>query len=168
MAVPKNMQQELEKRDELILALEMLTVDQASRLLALEALVVNMAAAKKVKAADIKSHITKQSKRFHQHFEGDSLKGFTERAERIAKQLGAPAKTKKAASKKTASKATKAKKAPVKKASAKRASVKKPVAKKIVAKKTPAKKSAAKKAVKRASPAKKAAAKRKPTTKAQK
>ena len=145
MAVPNNMQQELEKRDELILALEMLTVDQASRLLALEALVVNMAAAKKVKAADIKAHITKQSKRFHQHFEGDSLKGFTERAERIAKQLGAPAKTKKAASKKTASKATKAKKAPVKKASAKRASVKKPVAKKIVAKKAPAKKSAVKK-----------------------
>ena len=47
------------KSEELILALEMLSVDQASGYLALEALVVNMAAAKKVKAADINAHVTK-------------------------------------------------------------------------------------------------------------
>ena len=35
MSIPKNIEAELEKRDELILALEMLMVDQACRLLAL-------------------------------------------------------------------------------------------------------------------------------------
>ena len=94
MGVPKNMREELDKRDALILALEMLTVDQACRQLALEAVVVNMAAVTKVKAAGVKAHIARQSKRFHQHFEGESLSGFTERAERIAKELTAPPKAK--------------------------------------------------------------------------
>ena len=53
MSIPQNIKGELEKRDELILALEMLIVDQASRLLALEAIVVNMAGAGNVKAADV-------------------------------------------------------------------------------------------------------------------
>ena len=37
MTIPRNIQAELEKRDELILALELLVVDQACRLLAVEA-----------------------------------------------------------------------------------------------------------------------------------
>ncbi len=43
MSIARNIQAELEKRDELILALELLMVDQACRLLALEAVVVNIA-----------------------------------------------------------------------------------------------------------------------------
>ena len=42
MPISRELQTELEKRDELILALEMLAVDQASRLLAIEAIVVNL------------------------------------------------------------------------------------------------------------------------------
>ncbi|MBT3171849.1 MAG: hypothetical protein HOM52_06215 [Rhodospirillaceae bacterium] len=121
MAVPQSVKEELEKRGELILALEMLTVDQACRLLALEAVVANIPAAKKAKTTDVKAYIAAQSKRYRKHFEGQSLSGFTERAERIAGELIAPAKaTTKAAAKKPA----KAKKAAVKKTPGK--SVKKP------------------------------------------
>ena len=87
MSIPKNIEAELEKRDELILALEMLMVDQACRLLALEAVVVNMAESGNVKAADVKARIAQESKRFQQHFEGEGLSGFVARAQRIAKQL---------------------------------------------------------------------------------
>lgn len=87
MSIPSNMQAELEKRDELILALEMLMVDQACRLLALEAVVVNMAGSGNVKAADVKARIAQESKRFQQHFEGEGLSGFVDRAQRIAKQM---------------------------------------------------------------------------------
>ena len=110
MAVPQSIKEELERRGELILALEMLTVDQACRLLALEAIVASIPAAKKVKSADVKAHIAEQSKRYRRHFEGQSLGGFTERAERMAKELSAPAKTppkSDKASKKAANKATK-------------------------------------------------------------
>jgi hypothetical protein len=114
MAVPQNIKEELERRGELILALEMLTVDQACRLLALEAIVASIPAAKKVKSDDVKAHIAEQSKRYRRHFEGQSLSGFTERAERMAKELSAPAKTPpksdkapKKAPKKTAKKALK-------------------------------------------------------------
>ena len=114
MAVPQSIKEELERRGELILALEMLTVDQACRLLALEAIVASIPAAKKVKSADVKAHIAEQSKRYRRHFEGQSLSGFTERAERMAKELSAPAKTppksdkaSKKAPKKAANKATK-------------------------------------------------------------
>ena len=110
MAVPQSIKEELERRGELILALEMLTVDQACRLLALEAIVASIPAAKKVKSADVKAHIAEQSKRYRRHFEGQSLGGFTERAERMAKELSAPAKTPPKldkASKKAANKATK-------------------------------------------------------------
>lgn len=92
MSIPRNMQAELERRDELILALELLMVDQACRLLALEAVVVNMAEAGKVKAADVKARIAQESKRFQQHFEGEGLSGFTQRAQRIAKELSGSAK----------------------------------------------------------------------------
>ena len=110
MAVPQSIKEELERRGELILALEMLTVDQACRLLALEAIVASIPAAKKVKSADVKAYIAEQSKRYRRHFEGQSLGGFTERAERMAKELSAPAKTppkSDKASKKAANKATK-------------------------------------------------------------
>jgi len=92
MSIPQNIKGELEKRDELILALEMLMVDQASRLLALEAVVVNMAGAGNVKADDVKARIAQESKRFQQHFEGESMTGFVERAQRIAMQLSSNAK----------------------------------------------------------------------------
>jgi len=108
MAVPQSIKEELEKRGELILALEMLTVDQACRLLALEAMVANIPAAKKAKAADVNAYIAEQSKRYRKHFEGQSLSGFTARAERIAGELIAPAKAaakpKKASAKKPAAK----------------------------------------------------------------
>jgi len=91
MSIAQNIKGELEKRDELILALEILMVDQACRLLALEAVVVNMAGTGNVKAADVKARIAQESKRFQQHFEGESMTGFVERAERIAKQLSSSA-----------------------------------------------------------------------------
>lgn len=94
MSIPQNIKGELEKRDELILALEMLMVDQACRLLALEAVVVNMAAAGKVKPGDVKTRIAQESKRFQQHFEGESMAGFVERAQRIAEQLSKSATAK--------------------------------------------------------------------------
>ena len=114
MSIPRNMQEELDKRDDIILALEMLMVDQACRLLALEAVVVNMAEARNVKAADVKARIAQESKRFHQHFEGEGLSGFVERAQRIAKDLSDAPKGEKAA-KKTAKKPAKK---PAKKAKA--------------------------------------------------
>ncbi|SVD93679.1 uncharacterized protein METZ01_LOCUS446533 [marine metagenome] len=92
MSIPQNIKGELEKRDELILALEMLMVDQASRLLALEAVVVNMAGIENVKVGDVKTRIAQESKRFQQHFEGEGMTGFVERAQRIAKQLSSSAK----------------------------------------------------------------------------
>ena len=87
MSIPQNIAGELEKREELILALEILMVDQACRLLALEAVVVNMAGSSKVKAADVKARIAQESKRFEQHFEGEGMTGFVERAQRIGKEL---------------------------------------------------------------------------------
>ena len=119
MAVPQSIKEELEKRGELILALEMLTVDQACRLLALEAVLASIPAANRVKAADVKAYIDEQSKRYRKHFEGQSLSGFSARAERIAAELTAspkaPSKTapktkskpKKAAAKKSAKKPAK-------------------------------------------------------------
>jgi len=101
MSIPKNIEGELEKRDELILALEMLMVDQACRLLALEAVVVNMAESGNVKAADVKARIAQESKRFQQHFEGEGLSGFVDRAQRIAKQLSESASAKVAKKKQT-------------------------------------------------------------------
>ena len=101
MSIARNIEAELEKRDEVILALEMLMVDQACRLLALEAVVVNMAGSKNVKAADVKARIAQESKRFQQHFEGEGLSGFVDRAQRIAKQMSHSATAKVAQKKQT-------------------------------------------------------------------
>ncbi len=87
MSIPRNVQEELERRDDIILALEMLMVDQACRLLALEAVVVNMEEAQNVKTTDVKARIAQESKRFHKHFEGEGMSGFVERSQRIAKEL---------------------------------------------------------------------------------
>lgn len=88
MNVPRNIQEELEKRDDLILALEMLTVDQACRLLALEAIVRELTPAKKkFDKKKIEAHIESAADRFRQHFEGESVEGFTDRAKRIAGEL---------------------------------------------------------------------------------
>ena len=63
----KAIQKELEKRDDLILALEMLTVDQACRLLALESVVTSMVGIKSVKPIDVRAQIKERSKRFKNH-----------------------------------------------------------------------------------------------------
>lgn len=125
MAVPKSIQEELEKRGELILALEMLTVDQACRLLALEAVVANIPAARKAKAADVKAYIAEQSQRYSKHFAGQSLSGFAERAERIAGELSTPPKTPAKTKAKSAAKPKKvAEKKPAKKPAKKAKSAK--------------------------------------------
>jgi len=82
----KAIQKELEKRDDLILALEMLTVDQACRLLALESVVTSMVGIKSVKPIDVRAQIKERSKRFKNHFEGKSITGFVERAQRIGEE----------------------------------------------------------------------------------
>ena len=82
----KAIQKELEKRDDLILALEMLTVDQACRLLALESVVTSMVGIKSVKPIDVRAQIKEMSKRFKNHFEGKSITGFVERAQRIGEE----------------------------------------------------------------------------------
>lgn len=84
---PNVVQRELEKRDELILALEMLTVEQACRLLALESVVTSMTDIKNVNARDVRIQIKERSKRFKNHFEGKSIMGFIERAHRIGDEL---------------------------------------------------------------------------------
>ena len=87
MNIPRNMQDELEKRDEIIMAMEMLMVDQACRLLALEAIVVNIEEVRNIDSGAVKARIAQESKRFRQHFEGEGMSGFVERAQRIAKDL---------------------------------------------------------------------------------
>ena len=84
---PDAIEKELEKRDELILALEMLTVDQACRLLALESVVTSMADIKSVNVKDVRAKIKEKSKRFKNHFEGKSITGFIERSQRISDEL---------------------------------------------------------------------------------
>lgn len=80
-------QEEFAKRDEIILALEMLVVDQASRLLALEAVVVNMAQTGDVEMADVQDRIGQEAERFRNYLEGEGLSGFLERANRVAGEL---------------------------------------------------------------------------------
>ncbi len=89
MDLPRNIQSELEKRDEHILALEMMTVDQACRLLALEAVVIGANAATGASADAINAHIEAQTARFQERFEGTGLTGFIDRAKRIAAELTA-------------------------------------------------------------------------------
>lgn len=86
--VPPNVQRELDRRDETILALEMLTVDQACRMLALEAVLrALLPQRKKLSAEKIDAHIAAAAARFRDRFEGASVAGFTDRAKRIAAEL---------------------------------------------------------------------------------
>ncbi len=88
MTIPRSVQQELEQRDEMILALEMLTVDQACRLLALEAVLrASLSPENPPDAARIEAHIVSAVERFRQHFEGESMTGFTDRARRMAAEF---------------------------------------------------------------------------------
>ena len=88
MTIPRNVQEELEKRDELILALELLVVDQACRLLAAEAVLRALVPPRRKPArAKIEAHIEEAAERFRQRFEGESVAGFTDRAKRIAADL---------------------------------------------------------------------------------
>ena len=57
---------ELERRDETILALEMLVVDQASRLLALESLVLETMSAERVDLPAVHRRITSAAERFRE------------------------------------------------------------------------------------------------------
>ena len=110
MPIPRDIQAELDKRDELILALEMLTVDQACRLLALESVVVNMAEAGKVKIDHVHERVSAESERFRQHFEGEGMSGFVERAQRLAGELVDPKGGKARAKTPAKKRSTKAKK----------------------------------------------------------
>jgi hypothetical protein len=83
--LPRDLRDELAKRDELILALEMLVVDQASRLLALEAVVAGLPAVGDVRLDAAKTRIAAGAERFRERFE--SIGGFTERAQRIAEEI---------------------------------------------------------------------------------
>ncbi len=88
MTIPRTIQEELEKRDELILALELLVVDQACRLLATEAVLRALVPPRRKPAtAEIEAHIEEAAERFRQRFEGESVAGFTDRAKRIAADL---------------------------------------------------------------------------------
>ena len=88
MTFPRNIQEEFEKRDELILALELLVVDQACRLLAAEAVLRELVPPGEAPAPEkIEAHIANAAERFRQRFEGESIAGFTDRAKRIAADL---------------------------------------------------------------------------------
>lgn len=79
------LRQELEKRDETILALELLVVDQASRLLALESLVLEAMAGDDVDPKAVQRRVAEAALRFRANFE--AIDGFAERAQRIAREM---------------------------------------------------------------------------------
>ncbi len=110
----RELRKELETRDELSLALEMLVVDQATRLLALEAIVNRLVATKDVDLKTVRKWIAEEGKRYRTRFE--DITGFVERSQRIAAELveqsGAPARRKK----RTAATGTKKRAAPAGKA----------------------------------------------------
>lgn len=87
MEISRQLQKEFDKRDEMILALEMLTVDQACRLMALEAIVLSTDKSGKISKKNVNSRITAAAERFHTHFEAASVEGFVERAHRIANEI---------------------------------------------------------------------------------
>tara|TARA_Y100001970_G_scaffold165119_1_gene201769 strand:+ start:39546 stop:39821 length:276 start_codon:yes stop_codon:yes gene_type:complete len=84
MEIERAIQEEFAKRDEVILALEMLLVDQASRLLALESIVLNMTNINDVSIGDVRAQINKESQRFSSYLEGEGLNGFIRRATNTA------------------------------------------------------------------------------------
>ena len=81
----RRLREELEQRDDTILALEMLVVDQASRLLALESLVLEALAGRDVSAAAVRRRVAEAAERFRASFE--RIEGFAERSQRIATEL---------------------------------------------------------------------------------
>tara|TARA_B100000029_G_scaffold450640_1_gene474709 strand:+ start:963 stop:1283 length:321 start_codon:yes stop_codon:yes gene_type:complete len=87
MEISRSVQDELAKRDEIILALEMLVVDQASRLLAFEAILCNSGKINHVSEEDLVRYIDKESGRFKNYLEGEGLVGFKDRANRVAKDF---------------------------------------------------------------------------------
>ena len=87
MVIAKNIQDELATRDEIILALEMLTVDQASRLLALEGILDQIIKDSKFDTNEVHRVIAERSGRFKKHLEGGGLKGFVERAQGVASDI---------------------------------------------------------------------------------
>ncbi len=76
---------ELERRDDMILALEMLVVDQASRLLALESLVLEALAGDDVDLLAVQARVADAAERFRASFE--AIEGFAERAQRIVGEM---------------------------------------------------------------------------------
>ena len=87
MEISRSMQAELQKRDETLLAMEMLIVDQACRLLALESILLQLPGAKAVSREAVKDRIRREAARFQDHFEGTGMSGFIERAQRIAETM---------------------------------------------------------------------------------
>jgi hypothetical protein len=83
--LPLTLTKQLEQRDERILALELLLVDQASRLLAVEAILANMTEVAHVSPTSVHERVSSEGKRFLNHF--DSITGFVERARTVAGQL---------------------------------------------------------------------------------
>ena len=81
----RKLREELERRDDTILALEMLVVDQASRLLALEALVLEAMTRSEVDLAAVERRVGQAAERFRSSFE--RIEGFAERARRIAVEM---------------------------------------------------------------------------------
>jgi hypothetical protein len=81
------LQAELDRRDDLILALEMLSVDLAARLLALEALTVCQAAGNVEARGRMDSYIEREAERFRGHFE--TIDGFIRRAQRLGGEMAA-------------------------------------------------------------------------------
>ena len=84
MEIAQSVQKELAKRDEIILALEMLIVDQASRLLALEAVMSNLQQVQNISFRNVNDYIEEESSRYKKYMQGEGLSGFIERANRVA------------------------------------------------------------------------------------
>jgi len=84
MEIAQSVQKELAKRDEIILALEMLVVDQASRLLALEAVMSNLQQVQNISFRNVNDYIEEESSRYKKYMQGEGLSGFIERANRVA------------------------------------------------------------------------------------
>ena len=114
------LRQELEKRDDTILALELLVVDQASRLLALESLVLEALAEDEVDLMAVEARVAEAAERFRANFE--AIEGFAERTQRVAREMMATGSRKRGKTSKTtrAAPAKPKAKAPVKKKAARR------------------------------------------------
>lgn len=87
MELSRSMQAELQKRDETLLAMEMLIVDQACRLLAVESILLQLPGVKAVSLEAVMGRIRREAVRFQEHFEGSGVSGFVERAQRIAETM---------------------------------------------------------------------------------